>query len=736
MTTKILTLSIALAVQIAFGQLRNGEVGVPFLSAISDGHAAELSMRSSLGRPTRPRYSGETSVPIASTSTQPHPPPSTSIWLDAGGKAAEKPYRFTRAAKRTAGPGPVVITPSVPPAINQGSAFQFTANGRGKWTCSGTDASGATTGCKGSIEASTGIYIAPATVTAQQSVGGYQLLPNNHIFNTRIDLLPLRADSSSLISSAGVVGLSVFNQSKPVNYVDGSTPTARMIFQYTPANNGRFQVPADPRIEGGWISAITNQNSDHHLLTIDTASGTLQEIYQYYRTGLNRACALCNSQSGTKYQSSSYDLPAKGSSDAAGMYLAPLILRLQEFEQAIASGGTINHALRMTLQNGFLHNAFLWPATTSANAGSGQNYYGERVRLKSSFNISTFSPIAQILLTQMKRYGLIIADGGLGWAVDVEYTKWPTKIQNALVEISTAMIAPTNFEVVDESRYMISVSSGECTCNREIVTFTRASDGATASVDVVLTGVAVNFPQDLLQIQVGAPAQQLSALVSGAPNTNVTWNISPAVGTLSGSGLFTPPVSIAVPTTITVTATSVANPSVSASMTLNVFPAGPIRLVPGNKPGAYNYTQVPTNYIDSSGNAWYPTGDDGGYAYNGGCSIADTPDPTLYCYEFGGYAGGDNDVRFDFIVPNGSYQITYKAASTFGSLGTQIQHLEVNRNIVYRNLDLYTASGGQNIAWDWGTSTSVTDNKLSFTLRIVNNSGTHIGALQITPRRP
>jgi hypothetical protein len=415
------------------------------------------------------------------------------------------------------------------------------------------------------------------------------------------------------------------------------------------------------------------------------------------------------------------------------MYLAPLILRLQEYKQAIATGGTINHALRMTLQNGYLHNAFLWPGTTSSNAGAGQNYYGERVRLKSNFKTSSFSPIAQILLTQMKQYGLIIADGGLGWAVDVEYAKWPTAIQNALVEISSARIVPANFEVVDESKYMISASSGECTCNREIVTFTRASDGARASVDVVLTGVAVNFPQDLLQIQVGAPPQQLTALVNGASNTNVTWSMNPSVGTLTSSGLYTPPASLAAPTTITVTATSVANPLVAASMTLNVFPAGPIRLVPGNKPGTYNYTQVPTNYTDSTGNVWYPLGDDGGYAYDGGCSIAGTSDPTLYCYELSGYAGGGNDVRFDFIVPNGSYQIAYKGASTFGGLGTQIQDLEVNGTIVYPNLDLYAVSGGHNIAWDWRTSTTVTDNKLSFTLRIVNNAGTHIGALQIAP---
>lgn len=620
------------------------------------------------------------------------------------------------------------------PVVNQGATFQFKANVAGTWSCSGTDSSGAATACKGSINPATGLYSAPATVIAQQSVGGYQLLPNNHIFNTRIDSFPLRSDSSTLISGAGTETLKYYEIAKPVNYTNASTPTVDMVFYYTPANDGAFQIPPypDARIEGGWISAITNQNSDHHLLTIDTTNGNLQDMYQYYAVGLNGSCLMCNSQSGVKYKASSYSLPANAASDAAGMYLTPLLLRLQEVEQAIAIGGTINHALRMTLQNGYLQNAFLWPATTNAYEGGGLNYYGERIRLKSSFDISGFSSTAQILLTQLKQYGLIIADGGTGWSVDVEYAKWPTAIANALFELSYANIAPSNFEVVDESGYMISPLSGEATSNRETVTFTRQSDGVKTSVDVVLTGVTVNFPYDLLQIQVGAPAQQLTALVHGASNKTVTWSMNPSVGTLSSSGLYTPPASVSSPRTITVSASSVANPSIAASMTLNVFPAGPIRLVPGSLPGIYNYTMVPTPYTDSVGKVWSSIGDDGGSSYDQGGTITGTADPTLYLYEYNGYTGGGNDVRFDFIVPNGSYQITYKAASTIGTLGTQIQDLEVNGTIVYSNLDLYAVSGGNNIAWDWTTSVNVTNNKLSFVQRIVNNAGTHIGALQIT----
>ena len=84
-------------------------------------------------------------------------------------------------------------------------------------------------------------------------------------------------------------------------------------------------------------------------------------------------------------------------------------------------------------------------------------------------------------------------------------------------------------------------------------------------------------------------------------------------------------------------------------------------------------------------------------------------------------------------MPNSTYQVLFKGASTVGTLGTQIQDLEVNGTIVYPDLDLYSVSGGLDIAWDWSTSVNVTDNKLSFVLRIVNSAGAHIGALQITP---
>ena len=79
----------------------------------------------------------------------------------------------------------------------------------------------------------------------------------------------------------------------------------------------------------------------------------------------------------------------------------------------------------------------------------------------------------------------------------------------------------TNYmNFVDESGLMISSTSGETTSNRETVCYTN---GGSACTDVILRGVAVNLSQDVLNVLPGTPAVQLTALVSGASNTAVTW---------------------------------------------------------------------------------------------------------------------------------------------------------------------------------------------------------------------
>ena len=89
-----------------------------------------------------------------------------------------------------------------------------------------------------------------------------------------------------------------------------------------------------------------------------------------------------------------------------------------------------------------------------------------------------------------------------------------------------------------------------------------------SNVPVVPVSVAVNPTSPALA---ATQSQQFSASVTGGSgNTAVTWSLSPTVGTLSNTGLYSAPATIATQQTVTVTATSVADPTKSASATITL----------------------------------------------------------------------------------------------------------------------------------------------------------------------
>jgi hypothetical protein len=666
-----------------------------------------------------------------------------------GTQNSTKMSNFTSSA--VAGPianayinGPVITANA--PTVNQGGTLQFTEleGEPGTWAVSGTDSTGAGTAGLGSIGSSTGTYTAPAVVNAQQSAGGVQLLPNNHIFNTRIDGLSVNTNSATWVAAMSNATFNIL-PAFPLNYVNSSTPQQSMVFNYTPLNNGLFQIPAYPdiKIECGWFSAqLYNPfNCDHHLLTVDTGTGMLQDMYQLYPAGTNTAqfnnCPLCTSQSGQRYPAYGYPLPSNGATDAGSLDLLPLILRFQEVEQACATSGTINHALRFTINAGAqANNTFIWPAMRGAS-GAGSIPLGARARLQAAFNISGFSPCAQIILTAIKNYGIINADTGITLQTIAEGTRWTKALMDVLKEINLAAIAKTNFEFVDESSREISASSGESTTNRETVCFTRTSDSAQACTDVVLVGVTLGLPNDQLNIQAGMPAQQLTAFVGGTANTGVTWTMSPTVGTLTSGGLYTPPATVTGPTTTTVTATSAANTNVAAQMTINVFsPLGnpaAIRIVPPQ----------PSNYTDSNGNVWFAgtnTGSDGyGTPGTESCFSDDqgnvpawpsTTDITLYRK----HSNCFGDQTFAYVVPNGNYIVTLKTDEPKNdtAAGQTKQSFEVNGQVAFTAVDLFAVAGAQNTPVpDYVMPVTVTNNTLKFVVRHDIGSFEWMSALQI-----
>jgi RHS repeat-associated protein len=78
--------------------------------------------------------------------------------------------------------------------------------------------------------------------------------------------------------------------------------------------------------------------------------------------------------------------------------------------------------------------------------------------------------------------------------------------------------------------------------------------------------------------------KQFSATVTNTSNTAVTWSIAPGSGSgnVSSNGLYTAPATVNAPQTVTLTATSMADPTKSASASVTLLPAIAISINPGS----------------------------------------------------------------------------------------------------------------------------------------------------------
>ncbi|HEY2470684.1 MAG TPA: DUF2341 domain-containing protein, partial [Terracidiphilus sp.] len=118
------------------------------------------------------------------------------------------------------------------------------------------------------------------------------------------------------------------------------------------------------------------------------------------------------------------------------------------------------------------------------------------------------------------------------------------------------------------------------------------------------SGVTVSVNPSNATVHAGQQ-QQFTAIVSGTGNTAVNWSISPGgVGTITSAGLYTAPGTIGSQQTVTVTATSQADPTKSASAILTLLPTVAVSIAPGSATLSSNetlqFTATVSNASDSS----------------------------------------------------------------------------------------------------------------------------------------
>jgi hypothetical protein len=162
---------------------------------------------------------------------------------------------------------------------------------------------------------------------------------------------------------------------------------------------GPYAIPLTAPIEG-------NGSGDSHVIAVDKDNDILYELYNASINGDH-----WEASSGAIFDLKSNQLRTSGwtSADAAGLPIFPGLVRYDEILK-----GEIDHAIRFTLAKSHVQAAYIAPATHKVS-GTGGQYglpFGAKIRLKSNFDISGYSAHLQIILTAMKKYGLILADIG------------------------------------------------------------------------------------------------------------------------------------------------------------------------------------------------------------------------------------------------------------------------------------------------------------------------------------
>ena len=612
----------------------------------------------------------------------------------------------------------VSISPDKPPVVHAGGSVHFKANGPVTWSLA--------PGSLGKIDAD-GTYHAPAAIPVNNVLAGCQILGNNHIFNMRVDSLPLSPNSAEWVSLITPTRVGYY-PGWGLNLADEATPKEQMHFFYTPQNDGTFEMVQWPNLkrESG-VFTDPHSGLDRHEVAINPQTCDIFEIYSAYAKGQNKTCPTCTAQSGLHYNAMSSDLP-HGSVDAAGLLLTPLTLGLEEMRR-----GEIDHALRVTLKNNLIAPRFVWPAR--ANAGAwGKIPYGTRFRLKASYDISRFHPYTQILLKQLKEYGLIVADGGNNWNVSTytDVTEDP-QVENAFGEMYSRGPTSSDFEVVDERGLKADPGSGSVKQAEGIpvpagsaTVIATAQGGDSTRMSVILEGVTVGVPNPSEWIQAGVTTR-MRGWVNGSPGKHLKWTMQPELGRLTSDGLFTAP-DVDHPTKTQFTAASESDPKSFARVEVTVMPKGAIRVDVGNAtraPGAPNHS-APDYGPDSEGHMWWR---DQAGEVSWGVGVDDWGEPwpktkDIQLYYSSRYALGD--MVYSYTVPNGRYKITLLFAqpqckTTFPNWMRIPFHLETQGKLEIPRFDMGAGIGNACLApVSVSMPAVVKDQSLYFALRRIS----------------
>ncbi|MCU1678735.1 MAG: hypothetical protein JWM93_3493 [Frankiales bacterium] len=301
-----------------------------------------------------------------------------------------------------------------------------------------------------------------ATATIASAAGTSRNLPGtacpafpaSNYWHADISALPVNARSAQWLSHMSPtrklhpdIGPSYGEQPVPygipITVVGNAHATVAVRFDYAgESDRVRYPLGTDTKIEGG-----AGASGDRHAIVVNKDTCTLYETFATYKKSTGW---VAGSGAVWNLRSNSLRPLTWTSADAAGLPILPGLLRYDE-----VAAGRVDHAIRFTTD--VTDKAFVWPARHQAGSVSNHSYppMGARFRLKKGFDVSSYGAQARVVLTAMKRYGLVLADNGSPWYFQgTSDTRWQSGILDDLKRIPASA-----FEAVDVSSLRVSVNS-------------------------------------------------------------------------------------------------------------------------------------------------------------------------------------------------------------------------------------------------------------------------------------
>ncbi len=274
-----------------------------------------------------------------------------------------------------------------------------------------------------------------------------EVFPRDNHWNLRVDGLAKAPGSERFVRSIGAgspvhpdFGSGLY-EGRPIGIpfttVGRSQQRVRVSFDYADeSDRGRYPIPRRAPIEGG-----RGSSGDRHVIVVDRARCKLHELFAAYPV---KGGTRWRAGSGATWSLRSNRLRPAGwtSADAAGLPILPGLARYEEVRR-----GEIDHALRFTAPR--TRKAYVYPARHSASSSDDPDLppMGLRVRLRAGFDTSGFGKQSRVVLTALKRYGMLLADNGSPWFVSGAPSRgWDNDDLQDL-----GRVRGSDFEVVDTS---------------------------------------------------------------------------------------------------------------------------------------------------------------------------------------------------------------------------------------------------------------------------------------------